>query len=135
MIRRPPRSTRTDTLFPYTTLFRSQVRLDPGFRRGTASGTDLSRRANPPRRLRDAGLGGRRGGLAGLPLRPLARLHLPGRLDPVALHAGRRRLCGAEQWRGVRIRLFYRGRFFWPRRAAAPPRFPRPTTSGAVTDT
>src|SRR3546814_4072319 len=37
MIRRPPRSTRTDTLFPYTTLFRSRrqvlVRLtvdDPG---------------------------------------------------------------------------------------------------------
>src|SRR3546814_4016911 len=27
MIRRPPRSTRTDTLFPYTTLFRSQVVL------------------------------------------------------------------------------------------------------------
>src|SRR3546814_6643933 len=27
MIRRPPRSTRTDTLFPYTTLFRSVVRL------------------------------------------------------------------------------------------------------------
>src|SRR3546814_14580895 len=26
MIRRPPRSTRTDTLFPYTTLFRSQSR-------------------------------------------------------------------------------------------------------------
>src|SRR3546814_3297413 len=25
MIRRPPRSTRTDTLFPYTTLFRSQM--------------------------------------------------------------------------------------------------------------
>src|SRR3546814_13116941 len=25
MIRRPPRSTRTDTPFPYTTLFRSQV--------------------------------------------------------------------------------------------------------------
>src|SRR3546814_13895356 len=31
MIRRPPRSTRTDTLFPYTTLFRSfqQTDLDP----------------------------------------------------------------------------------------------------------
>src|SRR3546814_12497626 len=29
MIRRPPRSTRTDTLFPYTTLFRSGQRL-PG---------------------------------------------------------------------------------------------------------
>src|SRR3546814_11462392 len=26
MIRRPPRSTRTDTLFPYTTLFRSKLR-------------------------------------------------------------------------------------------------------------
>src|SRR3546814_4972865 len=26
MIRRPPRSTRTDTLFPYTTLFRSHSR-------------------------------------------------------------------------------------------------------------
>src|SRR3546814_5171092 len=32
MIRRPPRSTRTDTLFPYTTLFRSQhdARATPG---------------------------------------------------------------------------------------------------------
>src|SRR3546814_4985242 len=29
MIRRPPRSTRTDTLFPYTTLFRSS--FDPAF--------------------------------------------------------------------------------------------------------
>src|SRR3546814_6451372 len=28
MIRRPPRSTRTDTLFPYTTLFRSYVGAD-----------------------------------------------------------------------------------------------------------
>src|SRR3546814_7223516 len=27
MIRRPPRSTRTDTLFPYTTLFRSEADL------------------------------------------------------------------------------------------------------------
>src|SRR3546814_12589198 len=32
MIRRPPRSTRTDTLFPYTTLFRSPcLRLDAPF--------------------------------------------------------------------------------------------------------
>src|SRR3546814_3826424 len=34
MIRRPPRSTRTDTLFPYTTLFRSSsprsTRASPG---------------------------------------------------------------------------------------------------------
>src|SRR3546814_7693500 len=30
MIRRPPRSTRTDTLFPYTTLFRSEQRAYVG---------------------------------------------------------------------------------------------------------
>src|SRR3546814_8534902 len=30
MIRRPPRSTRTDTLFPYTTLFRSEVETPQG---------------------------------------------------------------------------------------------------------
>src|SRR3546814_9414583 len=29
MIRRPPRSTRTDTLFPYTTLFRSCIQTAP----------------------------------------------------------------------------------------------------------
>src|SRR3546814_13419064 len=28
MLRRPPRSTRTDTLFPYTTLFRSAAQRD-----------------------------------------------------------------------------------------------------------
>src|SRR3546814_6782967 len=32
MIRRPPRSTRTDTLFPYTTLFRSVYDADIEFR-------------------------------------------------------------------------------------------------------
>src|SRR3546814_6225804 len=43
MIRRPPRSTRTDTRFPYTTLFRSAACGHPGGRpspremRGTAS--------------------------------------------------------------------------------------------------
>src|SRR3546814_6075353 len=36
MIRRPPRSTRTDTLFPYTTLFRSPERLGPA--QGLAEG-------------------------------------------------------------------------------------------------
>src|SRR3546814_4226506 len=35
MIRRPPRSTRTDTLFPYTTLFRSiRARTNPNFQLG-----------------------------------------------------------------------------------------------------
>src|SRR3546814_5532451 len=34
MIRRPPRSTRTDTLFPYTTLFRSAPGLELRGRQG-----------------------------------------------------------------------------------------------------
>src|SRR3546814_6930732 len=38
MIRRPPRSTRTDTLFPYTTLFRSLLRLDLVAHRGDGVG-------------------------------------------------------------------------------------------------
>src|SRR3546814_2250726 len=40
MIRRPPRSTRTDTLFPYTTLFRSSLRRPPlgSFDRRSADG-------------------------------------------------------------------------------------------------
>src|SRR3546814_6370562 len=33
MIRRPPRSTRTDTLFPYTTLFRSTMNRLPAAER------------------------------------------------------------------------------------------------------
>src|SRR3546814_20222624 len=36
MIRRPPRSTRTDTLFPYTTLFRSRAGHQCGDRRAIA---------------------------------------------------------------------------------------------------
>src|SRR3546814_1026633 len=35
MIRRPPRSTRTDTLFPYTTLFRSPNHIESGGDRRT----------------------------------------------------------------------------------------------------
>src|SRR3546814_18066666 len=38
MIRRPPRSTRTDTLFPYTTLFRSTQ--TPGFQVGGLGGSN-----------------------------------------------------------------------------------------------
>src|SRR3546814_8640995 len=38
MIRRPPRSTRTDTLFPYTTLFRSIARPRSGGRKRPGKG-------------------------------------------------------------------------------------------------
>src|SRR3546814_13140148 len=42
MIRRPPRSTRTDTLFPYTTLFRSRKTIPVTFtaRRVTGAGVE-----------------------------------------------------------------------------------------------
>src|SRR3546814_8067913 len=39
MIRRPPRSTRTDTLFPYTTLFRSKIVAEAGRRDDAACRT------------------------------------------------------------------------------------------------
>src|SRR3546814_21059479 len=59
MLRRPPRSTRTDTLFPYTTLFRSLADLhDTGLMRRIAG----------------------RGGGAGQPLRRL-ELRLVGQHD------------------------------------------------------
>src|SRR3546814_11338617 len=44
MIRRPPRSTRIDTLFPYTTLFRSHRRLGRGASRVPAALSALSPR-------------------------------------------------------------------------------------------
>src|SRR3546814_6291412 len=65
MIRLPPRSTRTDTLFPYTTLFRSEparphrLRRRPGdlhrlrLRHGHRPHPDVPpRRRGPPRRVR-----------------------------------------------------------------------------------
>src|SRR3546814_3483497 len=59
MIRRPPRSTRTDTLFPYTTLFRSfQRRLEtfgvavPGFAVGEGELGGLDHRVHELRPVR-----------------------------------------------------------------------------------
>src|SRR3546814_11879691 len=73
MIRRPPRSTRTDTLFPYTTLFRSRSALRNA---GLAHAVEVMRLADQHRRRHalaqlldgDTGvvpleLGQRRGGL------------------------------------------------------------------------
>src|SRR3546814_18748606 len=64
MIRRPPRSTRTDTLFPYTTLFRSVdadvARLQP-CARGTARDRCCGRARRDDRApLFGAGASGRR---------------------------------------------------------------------------
>src|SRR3546814_16681162 len=51
-IRRPPRSTRTDTLFPYTTLFRSAPAA--GGRPGPPESAGRDQRRNaPPRRAHE----------------------------------------------------------------------------------
>src|SRR3546814_10239982 len=47
MIRRPPRSTRTDTLFPYTTLFRSAEGRAAACDAAPAGGVRLRRRPRP----------------------------------------------------------------------------------------
>src|SRR3546814_14069057 len=78
MIRRPPRSTRTDTLFPYTTLFRSAPagagHGDAGRRRRRALLLRAAQRAAPrrpaPRRPRPQA--GRRLRAGILPRRPRA---------------------------------------------------------------
>src|SRR3546814_2320145 len=75
MIRRPPRSTRTDTLFPYTTLFRS----------GPESSADRPGRGAQPRAGRTDGRVSRR---AALP--EPADVAGRGQLEP----DGRRRTAG-----------------------------------------
>src|SRR3546814_9460055 len=47
MIRRPPRSTRTDTLFPYTTLFRSVGQASRSGRGGPVLQDDYYSRPRP----------------------------------------------------------------------------------------
>src|SRR3546814_4607962 len=65
MIRRPPRSTRTDTLFPYTTLFRSGAaprrRRAPGQARPGPREVAGVGRASEPQPSRRSGAGRGRG--------------------------------------------------------------------------
>src|SRR3546814_6030615 len=60
MIRRPPRSTRTDPLLPYSTLFRSDVAVDFGFdfvlREGGVAGEIVDRLVAAPAHSVDAGI-------------------------------------------------------------------------------
>src|SRR3546814_5185134 len=61
MIRRPPRSTRTDTLFPYTTLFRSkQPRRQPAMGKKVETGRDTHEKQGQtePRAAKDQGARG-----------------------------------------------------------------------------
>src|SRR3546814_12552271 len=74
MIRRPPRSTRTDTLFPYTTLFRSAIFAKGGIR-SVVSGLTV---------------GERQWGMAVLVILAAAGLAMAGagaaRMDPMQVH-------------------------------------------------
>src|SRR3546814_3171086 len=72
MIRRPPRSTRTDTLFPYTTRFRSE-------RPGRAPGAGTALRQHP--RAQGTGAAGLRAEAQDAdPAVPHSRIRLAGRL-------------------------------------------------------
>src|SRR3546814_7532397 len=65
--RLPPRSTLTDTLFPYTTLFRSRIADRNGYHRAAAGGRRHRLRRGPGLRHRSAvadGMGRRRHGAA-----------------------------------------------------------------------
>src|SRR3546814_3929224 len=75
MIRRPPRSTRTYTLFPYTTLFRSAAMQKAVLFMGLGRAA-----ANPCRRAAKSCRSRRRGGESRFMLELAARL-----LDPTAL--------------------------------------------------
>src|SRR3546814_14245485 len=65
MIRRPPRSTRTDTLFPYTTLFRSvEAEVLGGDLRPLQPLHHIARQIELPMPV--AAAGGEEGGIAGI---------------------------------------------------------------------
>src|SRR3546814_13658560 len=73
MVRRPPRSTRTDTLFPYTTLFRSGKRGWPV----RASVSSFIRQGKGEARVGEAASPLRAGSVGGLETDPQARTERP----------------------------------------------------------
>src|SRR3546814_1870890 len=101
MIRRPPRSTRTDTLFPYTTLFRSPRDDRPA----AAAPQGLARLRAPAAHPSDRGGGAEEGrlglGRRALPRRVLRR-RAGARVGSGCAHPGARRGAGGR--RGVRGR-------------------------------
>src|SRR3546814_14822781 len=110
MIRRPPRSTRTDTLFPYTTLFRSIGRRRWGM--GEIVGNRLQRRRS------DQGDGWMRGAHLGpkrrielVPHQPVRAMEQKGIVAQEVARIGRISLdhhaivdvCSHARWRPVAI--------------------------------
>src|SRR3546814_15270880 len=97
MLRRPPRSTRTDTLFPYTTLFRSLWPL-----RGLAGGHLQSDWRRQPRRLDRRAAAGHRGGSALARRRRRHRRRRRGGRDLTARASGHGRLLAEAAGDGGR---------------------------------
>src|SRR3546814_14825159 len=97
MLRRPPRSTRTDTLFPYTTLFRS-AQLSPCPFDAGAEGSPRGAGARGTRRRRD----GERGDVSAPPWFPGGAV-LPASIGDGGLGVVRRlRRTGLKrEWRSV----------------------------------
>src|SRR3546814_11918825 len=83
MLRRPPRSTRTDTLFPYTTLFRSVDRLL------------AARHANPDRCVLVGAYA------LGKAQRLISELRARGHHDPIHIHGALDRMCALYAQFGV----------------------------------
>src|SRR6056297_3978872 len=80
MTRRPPRSTRTDTLFPYTTLFRSRGAVDGDFDGPLAPSGVLAARIGPaPRDRKSTRLNSRHSGESRMPPSARKRKSLPGK--------------------------------------------------------
>src|SRR3546814_10990604 len=100
MIRRPPRSTRTDTLFPYTTLFRSPAGRPDAFRGvpahigGKGARADMGAQVPQPGQAADAAahLGKP---VVGIPVRPYGA----GPLRHQEARAGQRQAQRSEERR------------------------------------
>src|SRR3546814_17434101 len=90
MIRRPPRSTRPDTLFPYTTLFRSAIVGHAAVQDHPSETRRVARRRDESGLVAD--IGERRRAL------PPGRLgHCGGRRQPIARELiGRQLACGGQ---------------------------------------
>src|SRR3546814_263786 len=107
MIRRPPRSTRTDTLFPYTTLFRSKPARRAASRQGDRRTQAFRPAARPPGPTKGRATGQADGASKFLPMRP-ANMSRPRRKCRALTLFLRRLLFG---WRLLRSGLFLWRRF------------------------
>src|SRR3546814_7902353 len=112
MIRRPPRSTRTDTLFPYTTLFRSNGNV-AGVRSAQRAGLGSQKRV-PPDDLLEAVGGSPRSGYAVLaPSKGLHHDQYATRRNRAPSPDRRRRRGGPHRYRGVDAIGWHRGGLLW----------------------